>query len=238
MNSCISCDRLWEDHEVLYETEPERRAAGKKTGPEFKPLSMNSNIQSMAFDPAIRAKAKERTKKQGELMKEPPKFEGMEMLEKFRMQNLEKLEQNGAAGPGPMNSKGRTITGPTYAALTSGDDHFEESKYDLVGQRGGNSDVFRPPQPLQNKKTVSHSTHAPPKTGTQPISTAVRPGNSKTNGGAGFKSIEGVKTSIASSKQSESLSGNSMNSGSNGASKVKKIESTHKGPNKSPDFYY
>ncbi|EAS01192.2 hypothetical protein TTHERM_00318550 (macronuclear) [Tetrahymena thermophila SB210] len=48
--ACISCDGAWEDHEVLYETEMERKQLGKKIRDDYKPLSTNSAIQYEVFE--------------------------------------------------------------------------------------------------------------------------------------------------------------------------------------------
>ncbi|KAM3133845.1 hypothetical protein pb186bvf_014108 [Paramecium bursaria] len=47
--ACISCDQKWEDHEVLFETEQERKQLNKKVGQDYLPLNMNPDIQEMVF---------------------------------------------------------------------------------------------------------------------------------------------------------------------------------------------
>jgi hypothetical protein len=42
--ACISCDAKFEDHETLYETERERKIAGKPIREEFIPLASNPEI--------------------------------------------------------------------------------------------------------------------------------------------------------------------------------------------------
>lgn len=42
---CISCDQKYEDHETLWETEAERRAARKATGQAYYPLADHPDIQ-------------------------------------------------------------------------------------------------------------------------------------------------------------------------------------------------
>jgi len=48
--ACIACDGKWEDHVTVYELEGERKAAGKPTGEDFKPLSDHQDIQEMVFN--------------------------------------------------------------------------------------------------------------------------------------------------------------------------------------------
>lgn len=47
--ACISCDDLWENHEVLYETVDDRRVSKKPVGKEYLPLAQNTNIQRIVF---------------------------------------------------------------------------------------------------------------------------------------------------------------------------------------------
>lgn len=47
--ACISCDDLWENHEVLYETADERKVAGKPVGKDYLPLATHTNIQRLVF---------------------------------------------------------------------------------------------------------------------------------------------------------------------------------------------
>lgn len=42
---CIGCDKMFEDHETLYETAQERAALGKPTGQDYYPLASNPEIQ-------------------------------------------------------------------------------------------------------------------------------------------------------------------------------------------------
>lgn len=49
--ACISCDGRWEDHVTLYEFEHDRIQAGKKVGYDFEPLSMNTELHGLMFDP-------------------------------------------------------------------------------------------------------------------------------------------------------------------------------------------
>jgi len=51
--ACISCDCRWEDHEMLYETEDERRLEKKPVGKDYYPLASTQDIQEMVFDPAL-----------------------------------------------------------------------------------------------------------------------------------------------------------------------------------------
>lgn len=55
---CIACDRHWEEHETLVETEQERRAEGRKVGQEFMPLADTPDIQEIVFDPSRRGPQK------------------------------------------------------------------------------------------------------------------------------------------------------------------------------------
>mmetsp|Transcript_28637 Transcript_28637/g.50921 ORF Transcript_28637/g.50921 Transcript_28637/m.50921 type:complete len:221 (-) Transcript_28637:56-718(-) len=47
---CLVCDRHWEEHETLIESEPERRTAGLPIGEDFKPLASDPRIQRMVFE--------------------------------------------------------------------------------------------------------------------------------------------------------------------------------------------
>lgn len=51
--ACISCDMAWEDHEMLYETEDERRLEKKPIGKDYYPLASTQDIQEMVFDPTL-----------------------------------------------------------------------------------------------------------------------------------------------------------------------------------------
>jgi len=43
----------WEDHEMLYETEDERRLEKKPIGKDYYPLASTQDIQEMVFDPTL-----------------------------------------------------------------------------------------------------------------------------------------------------------------------------------------
>lgn len=51
--ACISCDMAWEDHEMLYEFEDERRLEKKPVGKDYYPLASTQDIQEMVFDPTL-----------------------------------------------------------------------------------------------------------------------------------------------------------------------------------------
>ena len=46
---CVGCDRKWEDHDILYESEQERRILKKSIGKEFLPYAQNLEIQQMVM---------------------------------------------------------------------------------------------------------------------------------------------------------------------------------------------
>lgn len=48
--ACLTCDGLWEHHEVLYETGDQRKMLKKKVGQEYLPLSTHQNIQKEVFN--------------------------------------------------------------------------------------------------------------------------------------------------------------------------------------------
>lgn len=48
-SSCITCDMLWEDHDMVYETEDERKLLKKPIGKDFYPLAKFEDIQKMVF---------------------------------------------------------------------------------------------------------------------------------------------------------------------------------------------
>jgi hypothetical protein len=48
-SSCITCDMLWEDHDMVYETEDERKLLKKPIGKDFFPLAKFEDIQKMVF---------------------------------------------------------------------------------------------------------------------------------------------------------------------------------------------
>jgi len=49
---CIACDKHWEEHETIVESEQERRAERRPVGQDFMPLADTPDIQEIVFDPA------------------------------------------------------------------------------------------------------------------------------------------------------------------------------------------
>ena len=47
--ACLTCDGLWEHHEVLYEMEEDRKLLNKPIKDEYLPLSSHKNIQQEVF---------------------------------------------------------------------------------------------------------------------------------------------------------------------------------------------
>lgn len=47
---CVGCDKKWEDHESLWETEEERRLQGRSVGQAFMPLASTPLIQDMVLN--------------------------------------------------------------------------------------------------------------------------------------------------------------------------------------------
>ena len=48
--ACLTCDGLWEHHEVLYETADERQILKKPIGQEYMPLNSHQHIQKEVFN--------------------------------------------------------------------------------------------------------------------------------------------------------------------------------------------
>jgi hypothetical protein len=48
---CLVCDKHWEEHETIYESEEERRRAGRTFGQEYMPLESHKDIQAVVFKP-------------------------------------------------------------------------------------------------------------------------------------------------------------------------------------------
>ncbi|KAJ9533555.1 hypothetical protein QJQ45_026610, partial [Haematococcus lacustris] len=47
--ACLACDKLWEDHETLFESAQERMAAGRPVGEAFRPLAGDRAIREAVF---------------------------------------------------------------------------------------------------------------------------------------------------------------------------------------------
>lgn len=47
--ACLACDKLWEDHETLFESAQERMAAGRPVGEAFRPLAGDQAIREAVF---------------------------------------------------------------------------------------------------------------------------------------------------------------------------------------------
>lgn len=48
---CLVCDKHWEEHETIYETEDERRRAGLTYGQAYTPLESQKDLQAAVFRP-------------------------------------------------------------------------------------------------------------------------------------------------------------------------------------------
>ena len=47
--TCLSCDKKYEEHETIYETEKERQRDGKTIREDFLPLANNPDVQQEAM---------------------------------------------------------------------------------------------------------------------------------------------------------------------------------------------
>ena len=48
--ACLTCDGLWEHHEVIYETADERNMLNKTVGKDYLPLAKHEHIQKEVFN--------------------------------------------------------------------------------------------------------------------------------------------------------------------------------------------